>query len=342
MTTSRAPLVSVVTPTYNRCDYIAETLDSILDQDHPAVELIVVDDGSTDETQRVLQPYLDRISLISQPNRGQATAVNEGLRASTGTYVTLVSDDDPLLPGALSKLVLELESRPDVLVAFPDWYIIDGQGEHVAVITNLDYSYVDMLRHHLCMPGPCALFRRSVLDLVGGWNPRFRWVADYDFWLRIGLHGPMLRVPELLATWRHHVATATTTAPRLAMATEQVAVTLEFFQRTDLPDSIRALETEATANAYTVGALMAMEGLEPPNVPRFEIHDRWARYVERPIPPLLRRDGTSLDRMAERLRLVEREVERLESENATLQRHIQALERHIAILPPATSATDHG
>ncbi|MEN9644804.1 MAG: hypothetical protein RL238_1473 [Actinomycetota bacterium] len=331
----RAPLVSVVTPTYNRADYIAATIDSVLAQDHRAIEVIVVDDGSTDGTEHVLAGFGDRITVIRQANQGQATAVNVGLGAARGTYVTLVSDDDPLLPGALSRLVLELESRPDVLVAFPDWYVIDGDGERTALITGLDYSLRDSVRHHLCMPGPCALFRRSVLEQVGGWDTRYRWVADYDFWLRIGLLGPFVRVPEPLATWREHSTTATTSSPRVAMAKEQAAVILDFFRRDDLPPEIRELEAEATSNAYFIAAITAAQELEPANVPRFEVLDRWASSIEHPIPPLRRRDGTTVDRLSERVRLLERELERTQLERDTLERHIDVLRRHLAALGAA-------
>jgi len=328
---TNAPLVSVIIPTWNRCAYLGNTIDSVLAQDHPAVEIIVVNDGSTDATAGLLARYEGRVSVVDQPNGGQGAAVNRGLAVSRGAYLAIVSDDDPLLPGALSQLVDALECDRAALVAYPDWAIINSDGAKTGLVTSFEYSLVDMVRHHLCYPGPCSLFRRRVLDLVGGWDTRWRWVADYDFWLRIGLQGPMVRVPKLLATWRRHDATATHAAPRLAMAREQVAVTEAFFARADLPPEVRAVEREAVASAYMVGAVVALEGLESPGVPRFRVYDRLSRYHEQPMPVMqsrIARDGAQREaRIAELEALAEAHAH----DRGAMRRHIETLERHLAL-----------
>ncbi|MFA6957679.1 MAG: glycosyltransferase [Thermoanaerobaculia bacterium] len=325
---TNAPLVSVIIPTWNRCTYLAETIDSVLAQDHPAVEVIVVNDGSTDATAESLARYEGKITAIHQPNSGQGAAVNRGFAAARGEYLTLVSDDDPLLSGALSQLVDALECERGALVAYPDWAIIDSEGARTALITGFEYSLVDMARHHLCYPGPCTLFRRGVLDLVGGWDTKWRWVADFDFWLRIGLHGPMVRVPKVLATWRRHDEAATRAAPRLAMAREQVAVIEAFFARTDLPPEVRAVEREAVASAWAVAAVIALEGLEPLGVPRFRVSDRLSHYVERPLPVMRTRNT---EQLASRLEELEALVQTHANDRATMRRHIEVLERHLAL-----------
>lgn len=331
--TSRAPLVSVVIPTYNRSRYLGGTIDSVLAQDHPAVEVIVVDDGSADDTPGVLARYAGKVAAIRQPNSGQGVAVNRGLAASRGEYLTLVSDDDPLLPGALSTLVDVLETRLDALVAYPDWLIIDPAGVRVARITGFEYSLDDMVRDHLCYPGPCALFRRKALELAGGWDTRWRWVADYDFWLRIGLHGPMVHVPETLATWRRHPEAATVAAPRLAMAREQVNVIEEFFRRDDLPASLREAERDAMASAWSVGAAVALAGPCENGLPRFQLSDRLSTYVERPVSASW--SAGSRPRESRTVEQLEVAVATLERERAALQRHVEVLERHLRLLGAA-------
>lgn len=326
-----APLVSVIIPTWNRCTYLGETIDSVLAQDHPAVEVIVVNDGSTDATAEVLARYEGKIAAIQQPNSGQGVAVNRGLAAARGEYLTLVSDDDPLLPGALSQLVDVLECDRAALVAYPDWAIIDSEGTRIALIAGFEYSLVDMARHHLCYPGPCALFRRRALDAVGGWDTRWRWVADYDFWLRMALHGPMVRVPHVLATWRRHEEAATVAAPRLAIAREQVGVIEAFFTRTDLPPEVRAVEREAMASAWIVGAVVALQGLESPGVPRFRVDDRLAHYVERPLPVMRAREPRDMGRLEARVAELEAMAQTRDMDRATLLRHVEVLERHLAI-----------
>ncbi len=331
MTTS-APLVTVVIPTYNRCGYLAETIDSVLAQDHPAIEIVVVNDGSTDATADVLRQFGSRINVITQPNSGQGAAVNRGLGVATGDYITLVSDDDPILPNALSRLVDVLETNLDVLVAYPDWFIIDSNGEQTGRMALLDYSFVDMARHHLCHPGPCALFRRIAVELTGGWDLRWRWVADYDFWLRLGLHGPMVHVDEPLATWRHHQTGATQDAPRLALAKEQVAVVESFLARSDLPAEIRAVETEAIAAAWAVGFIVAMDGFETPSLPRFQLADRFAQHIVRSAPVARNRTGTPLEVATRRATELTQLLELSTNDRAALLRHVDVLQRRVALL----------
>lgn len=99
----REPLVSVVVPTYNQANYLRSAIESVLTHDYPNIELIVVDDGSTDATPEVLRDYGDAIVLIRQPNRGAANPLNEGIRAARGTYVCWLSSDDAFLPGKLRR-----------------------------------------------------------------------------------------------------------------------------------------------------------------------------------------------------------------------------------------------
>lgn len=327
-----APKVSVVIPTFNRCDYIAETIESVLAQDYPAVEVIVVDDGSTDATQSVVQLFGNRIQVLTQPNSGQGAAVNRGLAAATGEYITLVSDDDPVLPGALSQLVDALEANLDALVAYPDWYVIGPNGDRIGEITMPEFSLVDMARHHLCMPGPCTLFRRSVVELTGGWDLRWRWVADYDFWLRIGLLGPMVHVEQFLATWRRHPTAATHAAPRLPMANEQIGVIEAFFARSDVPPEVRAIETEAMAAAWAVGFVVSMDGLESIGLPRFRIEDRLASYIDRPLPVAAARVGTALDNAVRQVDELTSLLAQAVEDRDTLSRHVEVLRRHIMVL----------
>ncbi len=330
--TSSVPLVSVVIPTYNRCDYLAETIESVLSQDHPAIEVVVVNDGSTDATLEVLKQFEGRINVVTQPNSGQGAAVNRGLATASGGYITLVSDDDPILPNALSRLVDVLETNLRALVAYPDWFIIDPDGEQTGRIALLEYSFIDMVRHHLCYPGPCALFRRIAVELTGGWDVRWRWVADYDFWLRLSLHGPMVHVAEPMATWRRHPAGATQDASRLAIAKEQVAVTEAFFARADLPAEIRDVETEAMAAAWAVGINFAMEGLESPSLPRFQLADRLAQHVERTVPVARNRTGTPLESATRRVAELSQLLELSTNDRAALLRQVDVLRRRIALL----------
>ena len=254
------PLVSIVTAAYNAAPYIEETIESVLDQDYPRLEYIVLDDGSTDGTRKLIERYDGRLTWDSHPNMGEARTVNKGFAMSHGDPVAVVSADDPLLPGIVSTMVEWLAARPEVLVAYPDWEMIDEQSEVIQHIRTFDYSYRDMVRWHHCLPGPGAFIRRKVIDAVGGRDPHFRYVGDLDFWFHAGLFGSFSRVPQTLARYRHHAAAASVSKTGALMAREHMEMTDKLFTRKDLPWSVRRLRAEAYSSSHWIAGCVAGDG----------------------------------------------------------------------------------
>src|SRR6185503_11118019 len=125
--------------------------------------------------------YRGRILVETHDNMGETRTVNRGLELASGEIVGIVNSDDPLLPGAVRRAVETLESNRELVVVYPDWEMIDAAGEHMETIHTFEYRYVDMLRWHHCMPGPGAFFRSSLVDRIGGRDPQFRYIADFDF-----------------------------------------------------------------------------------------------------------------------------------------------------------------
>ena len=119
------PLVTIITPAYNRADYLRETIESILQQDYPNVEYIVLDDGSKDNTVELLEEYTGRLIWESHKNMGEIRTVNKAYGMAKGEYIAVINSDDPLLPGAISAVVDTFLNNPDVLVVYPDWQYID-------------------------------------------------------------------------------------------------------------------------------------------------------------------------------------------------------------------------
>src|SRR5712675_288459 len=117
---SGRPLVSIVTPTFNQADFLRDTLDSVLAQDYPNIEYLVIDDGSTDATPAILGEYTGRVEWESQANMGQTPTINKGWERSNGDIITWLNSDDTFLPGAVSKAVSYLEAHPDVGIIFGD------------------------------------------------------------------------------------------------------------------------------------------------------------------------------------------------------------------------------
>ena len=198
------PLVSIVTPSYNQAEFLAATLDSILAQDYPSIEYIVIDDGSTDSTPDVLNSYTGRVNWERHANAGQSRTLNKAWASARGEYLGYLSSDDLLLPHAISTLVSALQTQPDALVAYCDFDLIDGKGRRTGLVRAPDYDYRRMVEELICPPGPGALFRRSLFDQIGGWNEHLRKIPDFEYWLRAGRIGRFVRVPEVLAQYRVH------------------------------------------------------------------------------------------------------------------------------------------
>lgn len=251
---SEQPLVSVITPTYNRANYLPETIESVLSQDYPNFEYIVLDDGSQDNTIEVLKQYEGRIIWESHANIGETRTVNKGFSLAKGEFFVVVNSDDPILPGLLSKSVEMMQTDPALLVVYPDWVVIDATSNEIERTIAHDYDYLTMLRTHYCNPGPGAVIRRKAYTLEGGRDPQFTYVGDYDYWLRVGLHGPFARLPGYFATFRVHPGSATQSQRGLAMANEHITMLDQLFSRDDLSDEVRAIRDAAYASAYFIAA----------------------------------------------------------------------------------------
>lgn len=251
------PRVSVITPCYNRARFLPETIESVLGQPYPDIEHIVIDDGSTDDTPAVLAGFADRVRLARHENIGEQRTVNRGIEMATGEFVVVVNSDDTLLPGAVPRLVSEFDRDPDLVAAYPDWRTIDTAGRTVSETAAPAFDLARMLCFHECHPGPGAMVRAEALRDAGGRDATYRYVADFDLWLRLGLVGPIRHVPEVLATWRVHPAGATAAHVGRAMAAEHIEVIRRFFDQPGLPRELTALRRRAMSWARCAAAYHA-------------------------------------------------------------------------------------
>lgn len=250
------PLVSIVTPAYNRASYLDETIQSVLEQEYLRIEYIVLDDGSTDNTREVLEKYTGRVTWETQPNTGETRTVNKGWRMARGEIVAVVNSDDPLLPGAVSTVVDFMQSHPDILVAYPNWAFIGPNSEITGYVHLPEYDYLYMLKRHHCIVGPGAFIRRRAFELTGMRDPEFRYVADFEYWLRLGLYGPFGRIPKTLATFRVHPESASVSHKGVAMADEHIRLIQKFYSLPDLPPEVQKVRAEAFSWAHHVAAEM--------------------------------------------------------------------------------------
>jgi glycosyltransferase involved in cell wall biosynthesis len=248
------PLVTIITPAYNRASFLEETIQSVLFQDYPCIEYIVLDDGSTDNTREVLEKYSGTIYWESHFNMGETRTTNKGFGMAKGEIVCVVNSDDPLLPGAVHTAVEFLQSHSDILVAYPDWIRIGPDSEVIDYVQVPEFDYLYMLRCHQCIVGPGAFIRRKSFDLAGKRDSDFKYVADFEYWLRLGLYGSFARIPETLATFRVHPNSASFSHKGTAMANEHIRVLQKFYSLPNLPPQVHEVRAEAFSWAHYVAA----------------------------------------------------------------------------------------
>jgi glycosyltransferase involved in cell wall biosynthesis len=240
------PKVSVIVPTYNNRSFLPATIDSVLAQTYSDYELIVVDDGSTDDTVAVLRPYNGQIRYLPQTNQGVSAARNRGLALALGDYIVFLDGDDLLLPHKLARQVAFLDTNQAVGVVHSGWQTIaeNGQPRHTIEpwhqAPQLDLA--TWLRWKPVFLG-AMMFRRRWLAAMPGFDPALRQAEDTDLMLRLAAAGcPMAWLPEVTVRYRQHGANTMRNGRQQAEAIMQVLD--RFFGRADLPAAIRRLENQ--------------------------------------------------------------------------------------------------
>ena len=248
------PLVSLVIPAYNHADYLSEAVRSVLAQDYPLLELIVIDDGSTDNTTEVLSELGAGFYWESQNNMGQSRTLTRGWSLAKGDILGYLSADDVLEPGAVRTSVAVLMAMPDVVATYSDFNLIDPQSRRVRRVTLPEYSYDHMLAQVSCPIGPGAFFLRSAYLQSGPWNPNYRQMPDYDFWLRLGLHGRFVHLPLVLAGFRVHEGSQTYSMTSPERAAEPVLIVAGVLNESAARNLDSGLKERALASANLVSA----------------------------------------------------------------------------------------
>ena len=201
--------VAVVIPTYNRAHLIAETIDSVLTQSDVDLEVVVVDDGSADDTSTVVGKYRDRVRYLRQPHSGNpASARNLGAQVTGSVYLAFLDSDDVWRPGKIARQITWLLKHPDHGMVFTDAAIMDARGQiDLAAGTFLTQNRwsgrtsLEELFSGNFIPNPTPLVRRAVFDGAGGFDPSL-YHADYDLWLRIRAVHSIGCLPEVTAQVR--------------------------------------------------------------------------------------------------------------------------------------------
>jgi glycosyltransferase involved in cell wall biosynthesis len=199
------PLVSVIIPTYNGSRFLAETIESALAQTYPHKEILVVDDGSTDDTRAVVSRYEGSVRYVYQANAGTAAARNTGIRAASGSLIALLDHDDRWLPHKLERQVPYFLEDPEVGLCHTGGRVVDAHDGHVTseYLPRPVLDVHDLMRW--CVVG-CAttMFPRAVVEEVGTFDPEVSGADDWDMWIRIALDHKVVGCLEILVEIREH------------------------------------------------------------------------------------------------------------------------------------------
>jgi glycosyltransferase involved in cell wall biosynthesis len=247
--------VSVIMPVYNGEKYIEQTLRSLLNcLNFSELEIIVINDGSNDGTRKILEKFLDQIIILDQNNSGQASAINKGFEIAKGKYCSIVNSDDPILnPFLFKESVKILEMNKDLIATYPDWVIIDNEGNEVKKILVKEYSENELIGRFNCIIGPGGVFRTNKAIEVGGWDKTYRYVPDYDFWLKLSRFGEFKRIPQFYCAWRSHNNSISVKDKGKEMADERIRVMENFVQNNKISSNLRK---SGVAYAYHSAALL--------------------------------------------------------------------------------------
>jgi len=195
------PLVSIVTPSYNSADFVEAAITSVLAQDYPNIEHLIIDGGSTDNTLEILKRYNHQLTWISEPDQGQADALNKGFRQAKGEIVGWLNADDTYQPEAISGAVRYLEENPEISLVYGRFNFIDEYGKITYTHCPPPFS-IEKLLYENIIPNASMFFRRHVIQEIGFLNPQLHYVLDWEFVLRISLHYKVVQIPAIWGNFR--------------------------------------------------------------------------------------------------------------------------------------------
>ncbi len=200
------PLVSIITPSFNQASYIEATIRSVLEQDYPALEYIVVDGCSNDGSVDIIQHYADKLAWwVSEKDKGQTDALNKGFLQAKGKILAWINSDDTYEPGAVARAVKYLVENPSKGMVYADTNFIDEKGRVIGRFPAAQTDYNKLRQGYVHIPQQATFFRADLWQQVAPLDPDFYFAMDYDLWVRLAKLAPLAYLPgQVWANFRLH------------------------------------------------------------------------------------------------------------------------------------------
>ena len=253
------PLVSIVTPSYNQAQFLRDTIQSVIGQDYPRLEYLIVDGGSTDGSIDIIKSYADRLTWwISEQDNGQANAINKGLQRANGDFVAWLNSDDQYLPGVISQVVREFAKYPDISLLYADVQAVDEKGIVINHIKYGDWGLDGLLTFRI-IGQPAVFLRRSALEKVGYLDESLHFLMDHQLWLRVARVSRIKYITKTWAVARFHGG-AKNVMSGDEMSREAYQIVAWMRDNEDFSNLLAACKGKIMAGAHRLHAYYLLEG----------------------------------------------------------------------------------
>ena len=252
-------LVSIITPSYNQAKYLEQTILSVLNQDHPRIEYIIMDGASMDGSVDVIKKYAGRLThWKSVKDHGQADAINKGFARATGEIVAWLNSDDYYLPGTISTAVKVFEENPRAVLVYGNMLAVDENGQTFNTLNYKQLTLEDLMCFQI-IGQPAVFMRRSALQKTSGLDLTFHFLLDHLLWIQLAKHGKILHVNQTWSAARYH-AEAKNVAKAAEFGREAFRILETIAQDKDLAAILYKIDRRAHASAFRVDARYLLDG----------------------------------------------------------------------------------
>lgn len=252
-------LVSIITPSYNQAKYLERTILSVLNQDYPRIEYIVMDGASSDGSVEIIRKYAGKLAYWeSAKDNGQADAINKGFARATGGIAAWLNSDDTYLPGAVSAAVKVFEENPDVVLVYGNMLAVDENDATFNTLTYKQLTLEDLLCFQI-IGQPAVFMRRPALQKTGGLNPTFHFLLDHLLWIQIAKQGRILHAGQTWSAARYHPE-AKNVAKAAEFGREAFRILDAVAQDFHLAPMLAKINRRARASAHRVDSRYLLDG----------------------------------------------------------------------------------